>query len=382
MICANCHRGIPRGVRFCVYCGSTSRTHGSPRQCSGCRRTIPPAVNFCVYCGSAAPAHGPIGQVLSYALAHKVQSVAALAAMGLAAVLLFVILPQDGLEEPLPIPVPTPAPPALAPTTQPSPTLAPTPNPPTPTPAPTPSPLPTHTPIPTSPPPPTLTHTPAPTSTPTHTPVPTETPAPQPTFTPTPLPTATPTPPSTPTPTLAPTSTPRPVATAAPTSTPTITPLPTSGPPPLPPVQEITFKHGDDTHKYEIRRGGSWAWMTSAPSAGGRPYINVTIVAVEDGEGRWDFAARHRDQRRDLAPTYADYGWRGGGNCGPDCEYVEFLWQPKTGDCRYDVVEHALPSWNAPGEYGFIISAGICEADLPTYGQQRIVILDSFNEVE
>ena len=244
----------------------------------------------------------------------------------------------------------------------------------------TPTPLPTPVP-PTPEPPPTPTATSTPTPVPTSTPAPTETPTPQPTFTPTPPPTATATPTPTPSPTLPPTPTPRPTATATPAPTPTITPTPTPTRPPLPPVEEVTFTYGDDTHRYEIRSGGSWAWMTDARSARGRPYLDIRVVDVEAEEGRWDFYDRYRRDRLFLAPTYADYVPGPGGSEG---QYVwgSYIMKPREEDCRYHVLEHAYPSWNAPGVYGFVISTGICEEDLPVYGQQRDAILNSFDEIE
>lgn len=82
-----------------------------------------------------------------------------------------------------------------------------------------------------------------------------------------------------------------------------------------------------------------------------------------------------------MASTYAYFeplSARGAGHY----IYWEYIWQPKAGDCRYHVVEHSHPSWNAPKDYGFVISLGMCEADLPVYGLQREAILDSFEENE
>ena len=97
---------------------------------------------------------------------------------------------------------------------------------------------------------------------------------------------------------------------------------------------------------------------------------DVTITA-ESGVDTW----------LSLASTYADYQLLGIGGAG-HYEYAEYVLQPRSRDCLYHVVEHAHPSWNAPGEYGFIISAGICESDLTAYAQQRKAILGSFNEIE
>ena len=148
----------------------------------------------------------------------------------------------------------------------------------------------------------------------------------------------------------------------------------------MPPVQEVTFKHGNATHKYAMRQGGSWA-LADAPSAGRRPYINVEVVDVEVEEERWDFYERYRRQRLARAWTYAHYESLPGGGRG---HYIhgEYIWQPRAGDCRYHVVEHAHPSWNAPDDYGFVISMGICETERPVYDIQREAILSSFKEVE
>ena len=242
---------------------------------------------------------------------------------------------------------------------------------------PTPDPTPTPTAVPT--PSPAPTPEPTPTLTPTHTPEPTETPTPQPTPMPTPVPTAIPT--ATPAPTPMPTATPRPTPIPRPTATPTPTLIPTPTQPPLLPLQGVPFVYGGNIHKYEIRCCGDWGWMTDAPSAGGRPYINITTQYVEDGDEQFDFYGRYRGQRLAMAHTYAHYEPLSVGNEGL---YVhgEYIWQPQSGDCRYHVVEQAHPSLNAPDEYGYVISMGVCEADRPTYDIQREAILSSFKELQ
>ena len=121
--------------------------------------------------------------------------------------------------------------------------------------------------------------------------------------------------------------------------------------------------------------------MTDAPSAGGRPYINITTQYVEDGDEQFDFYGRYRGQRLAMAHTYAHYEPLSVGNEGL---YVhgEYIWQPQSEDCRYHVVEQAHPSLNAPDEYGYVISMGVCEADRPTYDIQREAILSSFKELQ
>ena len=140
---------------------------------------------------------------------------------------------------------------------------------------------------------------------------------------------------------------------------------------------------GGDRHEYEIRYGGDWAWMTDAPSAGGRTYINITIVDVEAEEGRWGFYDRYRENRLALARTggVVEYIPGPGGGEG-QYTWGSYSIQPGANDCLYHVMEHAYPSWNAPGEYGFVISVGICEADLEVYERQREAILGSFEEIE
>ena len=147
-------------------------------------------------------------------------------------------------------------------------------------------------------------------------------------------------------------------------------------------MQKVPFVYGSvDRHEYEIRCCGDWAWKTDAPSAGGRPYINITSQYVEDGDEPFDFYERYRERELAMAHKYAHYEWLGGEGMG---HYIrgEYIWQSRAGDCRYHVVEHARPSRNAPGDYGFVISTGVCEADLPVYGKQREDILNSFKEIK
>ena len=60
---------------------------------------------------------------------------------------------------------------------------------------------------------------------------------------------------------------------------------------------------------------------------------------------------------------------------------MEYLWQPSAGDCLYHVVEHVFRSRYYPvRDYGFIITAGVCENDLTTYSEPRRWILESFEE--
>ena len=109
----------------------------------------------------------------------------------------------------------------------------------------------------------------------------------------------------------------------------------------------------------------------------------MSIVDVAAEEGRWCFYDSHIEKRLDMARSgefvyYDHLQGRGEG----DYIHGEYMLQPGATDCRYHVVEHAHPSWIAPNAYAFVISIGICEADLPVYDQQRVFMLESFKEVE
>ena len=241
----------------------------------------------------------------------------------------------------------------------------------------------------------------APTRMPTFTPVPTPT-VRQPGYAifpptatpaaavPTPVPTAMPMPAPAPAPTATPIPAPAPVSTATPiplpTSTPTPVPPPTPTPTPAPtPVpllrQEVVFLHGDVAHRYSILNGGDWFWSGEATAAEGRPYLNVLVMDVEDGDERFGFAYRERVKRRGSARASAYFKVQDSGGGG---EYIfwEYIWQREEGDCRYHVVDRAYRSWNAPEDYGFFISTGVCEDDLFVYGRERDEILGSFQEIE
>ena len=126
----------------------------------------------------------------------------------------------------------------------------------------------------------------------------------------------------------------------------------------------------------------SECWMLeleNAPSARDQRYVNTTIVDIEDGERRWDFYERVRDIRRGKAPSWEYYKWLGGDEKDLYL-HGEYILQPRAEDCRYHVVEHVHPSWDAPVEYGFVVSMGICEDDRPEYNRLRESVLLSFEE--
>ena len=63
--------------------------------------------------------------------------------------------------------------------------------------------------------------------------------------------------------------------------------------------------------------------------------------------------------------------------------HMEYLWQPSQNDCLYQVVEHTFRSRYYPDrDYGFIVTAGVCEEYEARYGEQRTQILGSFKEYE
>ena len=232
-------------------------------------------------------------------------------------------------------------------------------------PAPSATATPTATPIPE----PSATQTPTPTSTPTHTPTPRPPPTRVPTPTPTPLPTATPTP------------------TPLPTATPTPTPLPTATPTPTP--APIWQECGNTTFKYELKCNQNWA-QTTAPNAGGRPFVYVSVKDFESAEAIPHFFERYRQDAIGIFRTYEvfELGRTEGRTIevhGTMRNYVlmEYLLKPSPADCLYHVVDHIFRSRFYPDrDYGFIVSAGICESQLSSLSEQRKWIFESLAEYE
>lgn len=102
---------------------------------------------------------------------------------------------------------------------------------------------------------------------------------------------------------------------------------------------------------------------------------------VGDEEEEWDFFERYRRQRLAFASAYVHYRSL---PCHDEDWYIDckYIWQPGPRDCLYHVVDRAYSSRVAPSDYGFIISTGVCQADLSVYSQQREDIMDSFAETE
>ena len=268
----------------------------------------------------------------------------------------------------------TPGQPVCDSTPEPSQDLALTPTPLTNMPDATDTPIPAATPVPTATLSPTSTFTPTPA--PTATPVPTPTPTPAPTATPIPTPTSAPTATRIPTPTPAPTATRVPTRTATPPPTPTRLPTETPTPSPTPPLPR---KHEDSIYKYTIMYGQNWT-LTSGVSAGDRPFLDISVKDFESGGSLAAFFERHRHELFQAAPGYNVFEpglTKGEGNY----VHMEYLWQPSAGDCLYHVVEHVFRSRYYPvRDYGFIITAGVCENELTSYSESRRRILESFEE--
>ena len=218
---------------------------------------------------------------------------------------------------------------------------------------------------------PTLTPRPAPTRIPTAAALPTATPVPAPTRRPTPTPasTAAPLPAATPvpTPTSAPTPTPRPTATRRPRPTPRPTPTP------APIWQEC----GNSQYTLQCRH--NWDW--GEPGEGSnRPYISVQIEDFGANENFGIFARRFQVEAL-AKPDVEGIVYHVTGEIGQDAIATvkyEYHWRPDRLSCLYHILEHIAPARGYTSAY--VISAGICETDLPVYKGQRQAIFDSFRE--
>ena len=238
---------------------------------------------------------------------------------------------------------------------------------------PSPTPEPTETPI------PTVTPTPTPTLTPTSTPEPTPTPTQQPTATPTstPVPTATPTP--TPTPTLTPTPSPDP------TSTPTPSPTPV----PSPAVWRDCSNPSGSSYKFTIKCNQFWD-ETGIMSAGTRPFLNVEVKGFYLDEDMPNFIDRYIQGLHDRWNTNPGFELgdtreetvvdRDG--VARDYFHIEYRLESGLSDCVYDIVDHIFRSTSRPTNYAFIITAGLCEDQVPAFGRQRLDIMASFEEIQ
>ena len=128
----------------------------------------------------------------------------------------------------------------------------------------------------------------------------------------------------------------------------------------------------------------SWAAMTPIQSAGGRPFFNVVDKDYRSGESLADFFERYRKELIDNARSGSYSVFEPGRTEGRgNFIYFQYLMRPGPNDCLYHVVEHIFRSRYYPEkDYGFIVSAGICENEQLMHEERRRFILDSFEEYD
>ena len=127
--------------------------------------------------------------------------------------------------------------------------------------------------------------------------------------------------------------------------------------------------------------------VTGVASAGGRPFLNVQVKDFQSGESTANFFERHRAELIAMAPNYSLFepGLTRGETTAEGRNYIhyEYLLQPGAGDCIYHVVEHVFRSRFYPTrDYGFVVSAGVCESEQVLYEQRREHMLNSFEEYD
>ena len=204
--------------------------------------------------------------------------------------------------------------------------------------------------------------------------VPTQTPMPTPA--PTPVPTATPTPTATPRPTATPTP--------APTPTPTPTPSPTATPTPTPLPAPVWLDCSTEYDAYVIKCNQHWTEAEATFAARG-PFFNIEAKGFLLDESLDDFFQRGQQRMLAETPDYIVFellSKRDESTGQQDYIHAEYRWQPNDLACVYHVVERVLRSRHQPVNYGFIITAGVCESERPLYDGQRESILSSFRERE
>ena len=114
--------------------------------------------------------------------------------------------------------------------------------------------------------------------------------------------------------------------------------------------------------------------------------MDITVKDFNSGESLAAFFERHRQELLAQAPDYVAF--ESGITKGKTINlrnyiHMEYLWQPDAGDCLYHVVEHIFRSRYYPlRNYGFAITAGVCENQLAGYDKVRTNILSSFKETE
>ena len=132
-----------------------------------------------------------------------------------------------------------------------------------------------------------------------------------------------------------------------------------------------------------MRYEANWRF-TSGLSAGGSPFFHVQVKDFQSGESTAAFFERHRGELLQAAPDYTLFEpglIKGETVDSRNYVHTEYLWQPKPDDCVYHVVEHVFRSSYYPvKDFGFIVSAGLCELDITAHGQNREHTLRSFEE--
>ena len=114
--------------------------------------------------------------------------------------------------------------------------------------------------------------------------------------------------------------------------------------------------------------------------------MDITVKDFNSGESLADFFERHRQELLAQAPNYSVLepgSAKGETKALRNYVHMEYLWQPGAGDCLYHVVEHVFRSRYYPvRDYGFIVTAGVCENQQAVYDERRENILSSFEENE
>ena len=200
-----------------------------------------------------------------------------------------------------------------------------------------------------------------------------------PSFAPTPVPIAAPSPAAI----TVPAPTPRPMPTSVPTAAPlpaaTPVPAPTSTPMPRPTPTPAPIWQECGNAQYSLQCRHNWDWCEPREGSD-RPYISIQIEDFGDNENFGLFARRYQVEAL-AKPDVEGIVYHVAGEIGQDAIATvkyEYHWRPGRLNCLYHILEHIAPARGYTSAY--VISAGICETDLPVYKGQRQAIFDSFRE--
>ena len=61
--------------------------------------------------------------------------------------------------------------------------------------------------------------------------------------------------------------------------------------------------------------------------------------------------------------------------------HIEYRLESGLPDCVYDIVDHIFRSPSRPTNFAYIITAGLCEDQVPAFSRQRLDIMASFEEI-